>query len=104
MSAEDKLKAFLAADEAPAVDPVFIAELNQRMAQVRLRDQLAIFAAIAIAIGAVVYGLMLAAGPLVAQTLGGLVTDFAGTPGLAIAAFTVAAGIYLPRLFGRARD
>ncbi|WP_421791336.1 hypothetical protein [Hyphobacterium sp.] len=103
MNAEDKLKAFLKADEAPAADPVFMAEMTQRMARFRMRSQLAVFAALAIAIGAVVYGLMMAAGPLVGQTLGPLLTDFAGTPGLALAAFTVAAGIYLPRLLSRTR-
>lgn len=103
MNGDAKLKAFLAAGDAPAADPVFIADLAQRMARVRLREQLAVFAAVAIAIGAVIYGLMLAAGPLVGRTLSGLLADFAGTPGLAAAAFIVAAGLYLPRLFSRYR-
>lgn len=102
MSPNDKLTSFLMADQAPAFDPGFIASLEERMARTRLFARLRQLAVLAIAIGAVCFGLAAASGPqAIATALSGLV-GLIETPGLLLAAVIVAAGVYLPRILPRA--
>lgn len=101
MTANDKLTAFLAADQAPAFDPAFMAELEERMARRRLLDQLRRTAIGAIAIAAIGYGLYAASGLSVLAEAFQFVGEIARTPALMLAAVTVAAGVWLPRFLPR---
>jgi hypothetical protein len=101
MTANDKLSAFLAADQAPAFDPAFIAQLEDRMARLRLLGQLRRTAVWAIAIAAIGYGLYAASGLSVLADAFGFAGDIARSPALMLAAITVAAGIWLPRFLPR---
>lgn len=101
MTPQDKLSVFLSADEAPAFDPVFIAQLGERMARVRLFESLRRIAVWAIAATAIGYGLYAASGPsLIAETFG-FAGELVRTPGLMLAALTVVAGLWLRRWLPR---
>jgi hypothetical protein len=98
MTKDDKLQAFLDADRAPSSDPGFMAQLDERMARIRLWSQFRASAAFAIAIAAVAFGLYRAVSPQAWTWLNDFTLAATGTPGLALAAIVVAAGLYLPRL------
>ncbi|MEE2524747.1 hypothetical protein V0U79_00080 [Hyphobacterium sp. HN65] len=102
MSPNEKLTSFLMADQAPAFDPGFIAGLEERMARDRLLSRLWQLAVLAIAIGAVCFGLAMASGPQVLATAFSGMDGVIETPGLLLAAIIVAAGVYLPRILPRA--
>ena len=89
MTNDDKLAAFLAADEAPANDPSFVSGVAEAVARRRLRVALALSGALAIALGAVTW----AVAPAM-DNLGSLLT----TPGLPVAALVVALGAFGPQL------
>ncbi|WP_420432893.1 hypothetical protein [Hyphobacterium sp.] len=101
MTANDKLTAFLAADQAPAFDPAFIARLDERMARVRLFERLRRTAAGAMAATAIGYGLYAASGPSLLAEAFGFAGELVRTPGLMLAAVTVIAGMWLPRWLPR---
>jgi len=98
MSAENKLNAFLQADKAPARDPAFVARLEERMARIRFGARLRWHAVIAIAVSAILYGLLKASGLNAVNSAAQFATDMAGTPGLALAAIIVTAAVFLPRI------
>lgn len=104
MSAENKLNAFLQADRVAERDLVFLARLEERMARIRLRARLLHLAITALAVSAIVYGLMKASGFDLLGAASRFVINLAATPGLAVAALIVAAAVLLPRILpGSAR-
>lgn len=89
MTNDDKLAAFLAADEAPMNDPAFVTGVAEAVAKRRLRIALALSGALAVALGAVTW----AVAPAM-DDLGGVLT----TPGLPVAALVVALGAFGPQI------
>lgn len=98
MSAEDRLNAFLQADHVAERDLVFLARLEERMARTRLHARLRHLGIIAIAVSAIVFGLMKASGFDLISSASRFAVDLAATPGLALAALIVAAAVLLPRI------
>lgn len=98
MSAENRLNAFLQADAAPEHDVAFLARLEERMARIRLLMRLRRNAVIAVAISAVVFGLIKTSGLSLVGAAAQFTTEMAATPGLAVAALIVAAAVLLPRI------
>lgn len=98
MTMDDKLQAFLDADRAPASDPGFMAQLDERMARIRLWAQIRASAAFAIAIAAIAFGVYRAVSPHAWTWLNDFTLATTATPGLALAVLIVAVGLYLPRL------
>ena len=95
MTNEDKLGAFLAADQAPASDPAFMMQFDSRLARIRLWSQLRSSAVLAIAIAAIAFGLYRAAGPQALSWVDDLALEMTSTPGLALASVIVVAAMYL---------
>lgn len=89
MTNDDKLAAFLAADDAPANDPAFVSDVAEAVARRRLRVGLALSGALAVALGAVTWAIAPAM-----DDLGGALT----TPGLPVAALVVALGAFGPQI------
>lgn len=97
MSADNKLRAFLKASEAPARDYVFAARLRERMARHRMLMRLRLMAASSLALGFVLFGLVEAAGLDLLTSASSFFVGLASTPALAIAGITLASAMLLPR-------